>query len=222
MITPNAKVLVVDDDAGFRSSVDRFLRSVGYDVETFDSPAKLLARAPDDVPTCVLLDLRMPGMSGLEAQNELMRRGDAPPIVFVTAHGDVPASVQAMKKGAVDFLEKPFDEQRVLDAIERSVSRDRREHAANTATREARDRLRRLTARERQVCDYLMQGLLNKQIAAELGIAESTVKVHRSRMMEKLGVDSVVALMRLLDRAATALPSDGMARRSTDGAGATA
>jgi len=207
MITPNAKVLVVDDDAGFRTSIDRFLRSVGYTVETFDSPAKLLDRAdrkPDDVPTCVLLDLRMPGMSGLEAQNELMRRRDAPPIVFVTAHGDVPASVQAMKKGAVDFLEKPFDEQRVLEAIERALGKNVQDRSARVAAQQARARLDRLTARERQVCDYLMAGLINKQIAAELGIAESTVKVHRSRMMEKLGIGSVVALMRLRDQAAQA------------------
>ena len=207
MITPNAKVLVVDDDAGFRTSIDRFLRSVGYAVETFDSPAKLLDRAdrkPDDIPTCVLLDLRMPGMSGLEAQNELMRRRDAPPIVFVTAHGDVPASVQAMKKGAVDFLEKPFDEQRVLEAIERALGKNVQDRSARIAAQQARARLDRLTARERQVCDYLMAGLINKQIAAELGIAESTVKVHRSRMMEKLGIGSVVALMRLRDQAAQA------------------
>jgi len=207
MITPNAKVLVVDDDAGFRTSIDRFLRSVGYAVETFDSPAKLLDRAdrkPDDIPTCVLLDLRMPGMSGLEAQNELMRRRDAPPIVFVTAHGDVPASVQAMKKGAVDFLEKPFDEQRVLEAIERALGKNVQDRSARVAAQQARARLDRLTARERQVCDYLMAGLINKQIAAELGIAESTVKVHRSRMMEKLGIGSVVALMRLRDQAAQA------------------
>jgi FixJ family two-component response regulator len=199
--TLNAKVLVVDDDAGFRTSIDRFLRSVGYAVETFDSPAKLLDRAPDDMPTCVLLDLRMPGMTGLEAQNALTCRGDAPPIVFVTAHGDVPASVQAMKKGAIDFIEKPFDEQRVLDAIERSLSKDVQDRSARIASQQARARLDQLTARERQVCDYLMAGLINKQIAAELGIAESTVKVHRSRMMEKLGIDSVVALMRLRDQA---------------------
>jgi FixJ family two-component response regulator len=207
MITPNAKVLVVDDDSGFRTSIDRFLRSVGYAVETFDSPAKLLDRAdrkPDDVPTCVLLDLRMPGMSGLETQNELMRRRDAPPIVFVTAHGDVPASVQAMKKGAVDFLEKPFDEQRVLEAIERALGKNVQDRSVRVAAQQARARLDRLTARERQVCDYLMAGLINKQIASELNIAESTVKVHRSRMMEKLGIGSVVALMRLRDQAAQA------------------
>jgi FixJ family two-component response regulator len=203
-MTPHAKVLVVDDDAGFRTSIDRFLRSVGYAVETFDSAAKLLDRSPEDVPTCVLLDVRMPGMSGLEAQNELLRRTVAPPVVFVTAHGDVPVSVQAMKKGAVDFLEKPFDEQRVLDAIERSLSKDVHDRSARIAAQQARARLDRLTARERQVCDYVMAGLINKQIAAELGIAESTVKVHRSRMMEKLGIDSVVALMRLLDQATLA------------------
>ena len=204
MITPNAKVLVVDDDAGFRTSIDRFLRSVGYAVETFDSPAKLLDRALDDVPTCVLLDLRMPGMNGLEAQNELVRRSDAPPIVFVTAHGDVPASVQAMKRGAVDFLEKPFDEQRVLDAIERSLSKDVHDRSARIASQQARARLDRLTARERQVCDYLMAGLINKQIAAELGIAESTVKVHRSRMMEKLGVTTIAELVKSVVTAAAA------------------
>ncbi len=201
MTTANAKVLVVDDDAGFRASIDRFLRSVGYAVETFDSPEKLIDRPHDDAPTCVLLDVRMPGMSGLEAQDALLRRGDAPPIVFVTAHGDVPASVQAMKKGAVDFLEKPFDEERVLEAIERSLSKDVHDRSARIAAQQARARLDRLTARERQVCDYLMAGLINKQIAAELGIAESTVKVHRSRMMEKLGIDSVVALIRLRDQA---------------------
>jgi FixJ family two-component response regulator len=201
MTTLHAKVLVVDDDAGFRASTERFLRAVGYSVETFDSPQTLLDRPHDDAPTCVLLDVRMPGMSGLEAQDELLRRGDAPPIVFVTGHGEVPASVQAMKKGAVDFLEKPFDEQRVLEAIERSLSKDVHDRSTRIAAQQARARLDRLTARERQVCDYLMAGLINKQIAAELGIAESTVKVHRSRMMEKLGIDSVVALMRLRDQA---------------------
>ena len=200
------RVIIVDDDAGFRASTERFLRSVGYEVESYPHPALLLDRPPDDEPTCVLLDLRMPGMSGLELQEELARRGHDLPIVFMTGHGDVAAGVQAMKRGAVDFLLKPFDEPRVLEAIERSLRRASREQAGRIARDEARARVGRLTTRERQVCDYLMTGRLNKQIASELGIAESTVKVHRSRMMEKLGVDSVVALMRLLDQAAGAPP----------------
>jgi FixJ family two-component response regulator len=200
-MTKPGKVIVVDDDDGFRASTERFLRSVGYLVESYADPARLLDRADDDGPSCVLLDLRMPGMSGLELQDALARRGHSPHIVFMSGHADVAAGVQAMKRGAVDFLIKPFEEEQVLEAIERSLRRDEEELAVATARHDAVHRLRRLTARERQVCDFLMQGLLNKQVAAALGIAESTVKVHRSRMMEKLGVDSLVGLTRLMDHA---------------------
>jgi FixJ family two-component response regulator len=206
MIQPG-RVIVVDDDEGFRTSTERFLRSVGYDVETYADPAPLLDTSRDVEPTCMLLDLRMPGMSGLEAQQELARHGYPHPIIFMSAHADVRASVQAMKHGAFDFLVKPFDEQQLLDAIARSLSQDARAHVSRGARQHALERLDRLTSRERQVSERLMRGLLNKQIAWELGIAESTVKVHRSRMMAKLGVDSVVALMRLLDRASVAAAS---------------
>jgi FixJ family two-component response regulator len=201
-------VVVVDDDDGFRASTVRFLRSVGYEVESYARPDELLARPPSEGPTCVLLDLRMPGMSGLEAQHALALR-DHHPIVFMSGHADAATSIQAMKRGAVDFLLKPFEEQAVLDAIERSLRQDAQALAASGARDGARARLARLTARERQVCGHLMQGMLNKQIAAALGIAESTVKVHRSRMMEKLGVGSLVALTRLMDQAAGAPPPAG-------------
>ncbi|HET9598984.1 MAG TPA: response regulator [Anaeromyxobacteraceae bacterium] len=202
-------VVVVDDDDGFRASTVRFLRSVGYDVESYAAPEELLSQPPSGGPTCILLDLRMPGMSGLEAQHALMLRQDRHPIVFMSGHADAAVSIQAMKRGAVDFLLKPFEEQAVLDAIDRALRQDAHALAASTAQQEARARLARLTAREHQVCEYLMQGMLNKQIAAALGIAESTVKVHRSRMMEKLGVGSLVALTRLMDQAAGAPPAAG-------------
>ncbi len=207
MIRP-ATILVVDDDAAFRASTERFLESVGYDVECFATAAALLARAPRDEPTCVLLDLRMPGLSGLQAQAELARHGFLHPIVFMSGHADVAASVTAMKRGAVDFLQKPFDERELLDVLERSIALDAHARDVRRGRDHALARLERLTARERQVCDHLMKGMLNKQIAAELGIAESTVKVHRSRMMEKLGIDSVIALIRLLDTAGIAPASD--------------
>jgi FixJ family two-component response regulator len=212
-MTLPATILVVDDDAAFRASTERFLRSVGYDVECFPTAAALLAREPSEEPTCVLLDLRMPGLSGLQAQAELARHGFLHPIVFMSGHADVTASVAAMKHGALDFLVKPFDEHELLAVIERSLGFDLQVHHARRSQQEALARLGRLTARERQVCDHLMKGMLNKQIAAVLGIAESTVKVHRSRMMEKLGVDSLIALIRLLDEAAAtpATPSPNVA-----------
>jgi FixJ family two-component response regulator len=208
---PAATIIVVDDDDGFRASTVRFLRSAGYEVESYAGPEEFLSRPPSEGPTCVLLDLRMPDMSGLEAQHALALRDYRHPIVFMSGHADAATSIQAMKRGAVDFLLKPFEEQAVLDAIERSLRQDTQALAASSAQQEARVRLGRLTAREHQVCGYLMEGMLNKQIAAALGIAESTVKVHRSRMMEKLGVGSLVALTRLMDQAAGAPPPAGAA-----------
>jgi FixJ family two-component response regulator len=206
MIRP-ATILVVDDDAAFRASTERFLRSVGYDVEAFESAIPLLDREPGDMPTCVLLDLRMPGMSGLEAQEALMQHGFPHPIVFMSGYADVATSVLAMKRGAADFVEKPFDEHELLEILERSLAVDLRGRTSRTSHQHALSRLGRLTTRERQVCEHLMKGMLNKQIASDLGIAESTVKVHRSRMMEKLGVDSLVALIRLLDEAGGVHPA---------------
>ena len=201
MIPTDAKVLIVDDDAGFRDSLVRFLHSIGVDAKTFASGREFLAHAPEDGPTCVLLDLQMPRMSGLQVQEELARIGRKIPIVFLTGHGAISAGVQAIKRGAVDFLEKPFDERRLCEAIERALSQSVRTRCQTAAKLEARRRLARLTAREHQVCDDVMAGLLNKQSAYQIGIAESTVKVHRSRMMRKLGVSSVVQLVRLVETA---------------------
>jgi len=199
MIPPDAKVLIVDDDAGFRDSLARFFESMRIDVQTFASGAEFLAHEPEDGPTCVLLDLQMPELSGLQVQDELVRIGREIPIVFLTGHGAISAGVQAMKRGAVDFLEKPFDERRVCEAVEAALAQSVQARRQDAAQLEARRRLARLTAREQQVCDYVMAGLLNKQSAYEIGIAESTVKVHRSRMMKKLGVSSLVQLIRLVD-----------------------
>jgi len=199
MIPPDAKVLIVDDDAGFRDSLARFFESMRIDAQTFGSGAEFLAHEPEDGPTCVLLDLQMPELSGLEVQEELARIGRQIPIVFLTGHGAISAGVQAMKRGAVDFLEKPFDERRVCEAVEAALTQSVQARRQTAAQVEARRRLARLTAREQQVCDYVMAGLLNKQSAYEIGIAESTVKVHRSRMMKKLGVSSLVQLIRLVD-----------------------
>src|SRR5215510_7621174 len=209
MIPTDAKVLIVDDDAAFRNSLARFFHSIGVDVQTFASGAEFLAHAPKDGPTCVLLDLQMPEMNGLQVQEELARIGAEIPIVFLTGHGTISAGVQAMKRGAVDFLEKPFDEPGVCGAIERALSQDMLVRTQTAAQLEARRRLARLTAREHQVCDSVMAGLLNKQSAGQIGIAESTVKVHRSRMMKKLGVSSVVQLVRLVDAAIGRWPLNG-------------
>jgi FixJ family two-component response regulator len=199
MIPPDAKVLIVDDDGDFRDSLARLIGSMGIDVETFGSGTEFLAHEPDDGPTCVLLDLQMPDMTGLQVQEELDRIGRQIPIVFVTGHGAISAGVQAMKRGAVDFLEKPFDVSRLCDAVEIALHQSIQRRRQSAAQLEARRRLAQLTAREQQVCDYVMAGLLNKQSAYEIGIAESTVKVHRSRMMKKLGVSSLVQLIRLVD-----------------------
>src|SRR5262244_3678729 len=201
MIPPDAKVLIVDDDAGFRDSLGRFFNSMGIDVRTFRSGREFLAHVPEDGPSCVLLDLQMPKMTGLQVQEELARLGREIPIIFLTGHGAISASVQAMKRGAVDFLEKPFDERRLCEAVESALNQSIQSRRQSAAQLEAGRRLDRLTPREHQVCGYVMAGLLNKQSADRIGIAESTVKVHRSRMMKKLGVTSVVELIRLVDTA---------------------
>jgi len=198
---PGAKVFLVDDDAGFRASLQRFLRSAGYAVETFASGAAFLEAVPVGGPACALVDLCMPGMSGIELQEALQRQGRSLPLIFLTAFGQVSSGVQAMKNGAMDYIEKPCDEQHLLDIIDRALARDTRIEEERATVQRAREQLARLTARERQVCTHLMAGLLNKQIAALIGISESTVKVHRARMMKKLGVEAVVELVHLVDRA---------------------
>ncbi|WP_437319761.1 response regulator transcription factor [Sorangium sp. So ce385] len=193
-------VFVVDDDPSVLRALERLLRSAGYAVEGYASPEAFLERAPSERPGCVVVDLRMPGLGGLELQDELARRGCPLPVVFLTGHGDVSSSVRAMKAGAVDFLAKPCDDTDLLAAVERAIARDAEARAARGAQQALRTRFEALTPREREVCLRVAQGLLNKQIADELGAAEKTIKVHRGRVMEKLGVETVAELVRLVDR----------------------
>ena len=189
-------VSIVDDDALVLRSLGRLLHSAGFAVETFSSPHEFLRRWSENPPGCVVMDLSMPGLSGLELQRALVEGADAPPVVFITGAGDIPSTVQAMKAGAVDFLTKPLDEARLIGAVRIALQRDRsaRERRAGHASITAR--LVTLTPREREVLVGVVAGKLNKQIAAELGTAEKTIKVHRARMMRKMQVDSLAELVR--------------------------
>ena len=191
-------VRVVDDDAAVLKSLDRLLRAAGFAVRTFPSPQDFLAQHDVDAPGCVVLDLWMPGLDGLTLQQALARWGEFCPVVFISGHGDIPASVQAMKAGAVDFLTKPFDQEQLLAAVRIAIDKDRAARAARDERSSVGARIEALTARERQVMAQVAAGRLNKQIASELGIAEKTVKVHRARVMKKMGVASVAELVRLV------------------------
>lgn len=192
------RVFAVDDDPGVLRALERMLRVNNIAVESFTSPTAFLERASYDGVACLLLDLKMPGLNGLDVQGEMSRKGIQMPIVFLSAEGDVPSTARAMREGAIDFLVKPVDEQQLLEALERArllaVTLRQQQHLE----READERLARLTKREREVCELVAQGLLNKQIAYELGMSEKTVKVHRGRVTRKLNVDSVAALVRLM------------------------
>jgi FixJ family two-component response regulator len=192
------RVFAVDDDPLILRAVERMLRSNNIGVEVFTSPAAFLDRTPYDGVACLLLDLRMPGLSGLDVQSAMSRKGISMPIVFLSAQGDVPSTARAMREGAIDFLEKPVDEPQLLAVIERARVQALAVYEQQRRAREAEERLARLTKREREVCDLVAAGLLNKQIAYELGMSEKTVKVHRGRLTRKLEVDSVPALVRLL------------------------
>ena len=194
-------VFVVDDDASVRKSLSRVISEAGYRVQAFSSPRDFLARGPEPGPSCLVLDVRMPGVTGLELQQTLAGAVHEIPVVFITGHGDIPTSVQAMKAGAVDFLTKPFAAKDLLDAIRRAVAKDTRDLGTEAREEEIRARVKRLTPRESQVFALVVTGMLNKQIAAELGIGEKTVKVHRARVMEKMQAASVAALVRLADAA---------------------
>jgi RNA polymerase sigma factor (sigma-70 family) len=196
-----ACVSVVDDDALVLRSLGRLLRSAGFTVRTFPTPQEFLAQGGGD-PGCVVIDLSLPGSSGLQVQQALARAGDARPVVFISGRGDVPSSVAAMKAGAVDFLVKPFDESALLAAVGTAMAKDRAGRAAREEHAALQRSLAALTPREREVFERVVQGKLNKQIAAELGTSEKTVKVHRARMMKKMGADSLAGLV----RAWTAIP----------------
>lgn len=196
----NATVFVIDDDAEMRDSLKDLIRSVGLRVELFASAQDFLRSEHPDVPGCLVLDVRMPGLSGLDLQRRLADAGRTIPIVFISGHGDIPMTVRALKAGALEFLTKPFRDQELLDAIQQALDRDcqaRDERAANEALHR---RFASLTPREREVMARVVAGLLNKQIASELGTSENTVKTHRHQVMEKMGANSLPELVRMADR----------------------
>jgi len=206
MTEADAMVFVVDDDAPMRKSLENLIRSVGLRVEVFASAKEFLRSKRPDVPSCLVLDVRLPGLSGLDLQRQTSNPGMEIPIVFITGHGDIPMSVRAMKAGAVEFLTKPFREQDLLDAIQQALERDRTAREQRAALEELRSRLESLTPRERAVMTRVVGGLLNKQIAAELGTSEATVKMHRHQVMEKMGASSLPELVRMADRLGIPIP----------------
>jgi RNA polymerase sigma factor (sigma-70 family) len=193
-------VFVIDDDASVRSSLKFLLSTIGLQVESFDSADSFLHKKLPDVPSCLVLDVRLPGLSGLDFQRELAAKKINIPIVFLTGHGDIPMSVRAMKAGAVEFLTKPFRDQDLLDAVRIALERDRRRREREKEATDIQRRFDSLTAREQQVIAMLVSGMLNKQIAAQLGTAESTVKVQRSRAMEKMHAESLIDLVRMIEK----------------------
>jgi len=200
MIEPDGIVFVVDDDAAMRRSLGNLLRSVGLRVEAFASAQEFLLAKRPNVPGCLVLDVRMPGPSGLDLQKSMAETDVEIPIIFITGHGDIPMTVQAMKAGAVAFLTKPFRDQDLLDAIHQALERDRKGREQRTEIDELRRRFESLTRREREVMGLVVAGLPNKQIAGEVGTSETTVKVHRHQAMEKMGAGSLAELVRMADR----------------------
>jgi FixJ family two-component response regulator len=193
-------VFVVDDDPSIREAIESLVKLAGLRVETFGTAQEFLRRKRPDLPGCVVLDVELPGLSGLDLQRELAAYGIKLPIIFITGYGDIPMSVRAMKAGAMEFLTKPFRDQDLLDAIQQALERDRvaRQHSSEIA--ELRERFEALTSREREVMSMVVAGMLNKQIGFELGISEITVKIHRGRVMNKMGAQSLAELVRMTER----------------------
>src|SRR5712671_6244756 len=200
MVDATPTVLVVDDDAALRQSVGLLLESVGMNAQLFASITDFLESDPPDGPSCLVLDVRLPGQSGLDLQRELAATNREIPIIFITGHGDIPMSVQAMKGGAIEFLTKPFRDQDLLDGIQLGLSRDRVRRENEKALADLRERFGSLSPREREIMIHVAQGRLSKQIAGDIGIAQATVKVHRSRAMRKMNAHSLPELGRMADR----------------------
>ncbi len=200
MTEPTPIVFVVDDDPSVRRAIKRLVGSVRLEVELFGSAQEFLRSKRPDAPSCLVLDIRLPGVSGLDFQRELAQANIHIPIIFITAHGDIPMTVRAMKAGAVEFLTKPFRDQDLLDAIQLALERDRARRQQEAEIAVLRERFESLTPREREVLPLVVSGLLNKQIAAEIGTSETTVKVHRGQLMRKMGADSLADLVRMAER----------------------
>ena len=200
MSTAKATVYIVDDDVSVRKALARSIQTAGLNVKTFASAIEFLDQGPPDSPGCLVLDIRMPGMSGLELQAEMNSRNIRIPIIFITGHGDIPVSVKAMKGGAMDFLTKPFKPSSLIEAIREALKKDEPLQASRVENSEAQSRIQTLTPRECEVMGLVVKGLLNKQIADEIGAAERTVKVHRGRVMHKMQAHSVADLVRTVER----------------------
>lgn len=197
--TAEPVVIIVDDDVDLRDALANLFASIGLRVKAFGSAAEMLDSELPNAPSCLVLDIRLPGISGLEFQGQLARSGLRLPVVFMTGHGDIPMSVRAMKAGAVDFLTKPFRDQDIIDAVSSAIERDRNRRQAEVAVDGVRDLYKSLTPRESELMWFVTKGLLNKQIAAEMGLAEITVKIHRGNMMKKMGAASVAELTRMAE-----------------------
>jgi len=199
-------VFIIDDDRGMRQAVQDLVESVGLGAESFATGQEFLNRQPTSDPSCLVLDVRLPQMSGLDFQRRLTEIGMQIPIIFITAHGDVPMSVRALKSGAVEFLTKPFRDQDLLDAIQQALQRDRAVREQQAEVHELHGRYQALTAREREVMGLVVSGMLNKQIASEIGASEATVKIHRGNVMQKMQAGSLIELVRLADKLKLVLP----------------